>query len=137
VVGHQTRLCAPTVDSCAAVLCAPTGSLRTCLASKGDLPCPASASEKHIVGGDFALACADCSCVTNTATCSGTATFYSGAGCMGTQRVVGPGKCVATNNSSFQSTRWVGDVATKTCANVVPGAATLSVTDVHTVCCPP
>ena len=136
VTTKDARVCTPRSDACLDALCAPPAALAACVAASGDVACPAPLPNRHLVGSDVTLTCAACTCTTQ-ATCTGTVTFYSGAGCTGTPRVLNAGACTQVNQASFQSTRWAGTIATQTCTNVTPAAtAGVSLTDVRTVCCP-
>lgn len=136
VTKKERRVCTPRADACLDALCSPPAALAACIATSGDVPCPSSAPNRHLVGSGVALSCAACSCTTQ-ATCTGTVTFYAGAGCTGATRVLQAGVCTQVNQASFQSTKWSGTVATQTCANVTPATtATASLDGARTVCCP-
>lgn len=136
VATKDARVCSPRPGACLDALCAAPPALAVCVAADGDVPCPTSAPNRHLVGSDVALTCAACTCTTQ-ATCTGTVTFYSGADCTGTPRVLTAGVCTVVNQASFQSTRWAGTVAAQSCTNVTPAAAaSASLTGVRTVCCP-
>jgi hypothetical protein len=136
VTASSRRICALKAGACGAGACALPAAQRACLVAPGDVACPAGAPTKHLVAGDFTLACAACSCST-AATCGGSMTFYSNAGCTGSTITMNASTCTQVNGASIASTRWTGTVATQQCANLTPGAATVGLSGAtSTVCCP-
>lgn len=109
VATEAKRICNPQVDSCAAVLCAPPGSLKTCIAAPGDVECPGSAMTKTVVGANVDVTCPSCTCTTK-ATCAGAVTFYSGANCTGGTKVLDANVCTQVNGAGIMSTKWAGVV---------------------------
>ena len=136
VTSKAGRICAPRAGGCLDATCASGSSLAACFATDGDVQCPPSAPKRHVVGADFTLSCAACTCTTQ-ATCSGMVTFYSGSNCTGTTRTLQTSVCTQVNQASFLTTKWAGTVASQTCTNVTPAAtATAALTGTKTVCCP-
>ncbi len=130
------RVCELAPGSCADRLCTPPGSLRACMMHEGDVACPAEATEKHLVGPDFTIACGACSCTTS-ATCGGKTEFWSANGCGGApSKTFTAGVCASAGGASYSSYKWTGMVATQTCTDLTPPAATVSLTQTKTICCP-
>src|SRR5262249_31743123 len=95
------RMCVPAPSTCLDRLCAAPAAMQACLVKDGDVDCPASMPTKHVVGPDFALSCADCSCQVD-ATCDGTMRFYAKKGCDGSpSKTLHAGECTATKKESF------------------------------------
>ena len=88
---------------------------------------------KTLVGADVDVKCPSCTCTTK-ATCAGAMTFYAGANCTGGTKVLDANVCTQVNGAGIMSTKWAG-VVTKQCANVLPGAPSVGLTGVQTVCC--
>lgn len=136
VTSKAGRICTPRSDACLDALCAPPATLAACVAADGDVACPSDRPARHLVGADLILACAACTCTTQ-ATCSGTASFYTSSNRSGTARTLQAAVCTQVNQTSFNSAKWTGTIASQTCTNVTPAAsATATLGGVRTVCCP-
>lgn len=129
------RLCTRRGGTCAAAICDLPTSLVACLVTDGDVACPGSAPNKHLVGADVTATCAACGCTPN-ATCNGTFAAFSGTSCGGTQKVTLTNTCTLVNQATFNSYRLTQTVG-QTCTNVTPASkADVSLTVPRTVCCP-
>jgi hypothetical protein len=135
VVSEARRVCTLQASSCGDRACGAPGSMQACVASPGDVACPAGTPNKHLVGADVALACPPCGCTIASATCGGSLEFYPQQNCAGSPVSLAVGVCKATGGASFQSTKWKPLVAAEVCA-VVPGTPTTTLTAARTVCCP-
>lgn len=129
------RICSPASTACTALACTPPTGMAACLVHDGDVACPASAPNKHLVGTDFTLSCASCGC-TLAVECGGKMEFFSQQGCNGSTRTLNVNVCTSTNQASFSSTKWTGTVAQQTCTKGTPPAPAFALTDSRTVCCP-
>jgi len=126
------RACAESATRCACDPAVP-GAFTTCLRAPGDVACPADAPLKHLVGTSAALACGDCPC-TLTAKCSGSVTFYSDAACATSIVTITDAACTTEGPGSYASYKWAGTTATS--CTLGTSAATISLTDQSTICCP-
>jgi hypothetical protein len=99
----------------------------------GDLACPSGLPNKHMVGTSATLSCSACPC-TLSATCSGTATFYSDSGCTNAVATVSTATCSATNGVNYASYKWTG--TTNTMCNLGASTASVALAGVATICCP-
>jgi hypothetical protein len=129
------RICRPQASTCASALCAtPPAGMKLCAVVEGDTACPPSLPAKHLVGNDFTLTCATCSCSVS-ATCTGTLGFYPMANCAGTPKNLSTGVCTSTSSASFQSTKWTGSVVTDTCNLGAAPPPSIVLAGPKTVCC--
>jgi hypothetical protein len=135
VVSQARRVCTLQASSCSDRACNVPPSMQACVASPGDVACPAATPTKHLVGADVALACPPCGCTITSATCAGTLEFYPQQSCAGSPVALPVGVCKATGGASFLSTKWKPLIAAELCATV-PVAPTPTLTAAWTVCCP-
>lgn len=136
VAAKAERRCVRRADTCAEAACGAGADLRVCLEAPGDVACPGSVPDKHLVGDDVELTCADCTCTTK-ATCTGTESYYQSDDCTGTPLVLQANVCTRVDGQDIGSEKWTGKVATETCVDLSPAdKATVTLASVHTVCCP-
>lgn len=146
--GAQGRLCQATVvPKCEAKTCAPSldsaGVYQACIATTGDVACPAAFPTKHLVGTGAAFDCGPgCACGGVTATCRGALQFFATPNCVGAPGAVFPvnDTCVPTTSNppgaSYASHRYVPtmmNVACTTTGSTAP--ANVNVLQPATVCC--
>lgn len=136
VVVQSRRVCTRQASSCSNAACSAPASMKACIATSGDVPCPAAAKEKHLLGSDFTLACAACACSITSGTCAGTAQFYPQPNCAGAPITVPSDVCTAVAGApAFMSTKWTSSPTNEQCSTT-PGPATTALVETQTVCCP-
>ena len=135
VTSQARRVCRLESSACSDRACGVPASMQACIASPGDVACPVSAPQKHLVGSDVALQCPGCACTITSATCGGTLDFYPQSNCGGTPVSLLVGACKATGGASFVSTKWKPLIASEQCSTV-PAAPKVTLTAAQTVCCP-
>ncbi len=139
VVSSAARECTPSGTACEATLCGAGAGVSECIAKDGDQACPAGPFvTKHLVGGDFTLACSACGCAAS-ATCKGTLVIATDNACtQNTVNLVVDGTCRAPSSigGSYGFYEYVGVVNTQACSASGTSAATVGVTATpRTICC--
>jgi hypothetical protein len=107
-----------------------------CVASDGDVPCPAGWNTRTVIGESATLSCSTCTCQAS-ATCNGRINFYSDSGC-NTLLIA------FDANDTCQATNGGGNIAAFTYSATVSGAqctadgprtASVALAAPRTVCC--
>jgi hypothetical protein len=112
-----------------------------CVASDGDVDCPAGFPTKTLVGGSATATCGACgaTCLA-TGTCSGTLSFFTDQQCTtGQVDFAADGQCkanVASTTTPYYSYSYAGKLVSSACAGQPPtSTATASLDKPVTVCC--
>jgi hypothetical protein len=107
------RVCQPTgaPTQCGGKVCLPPVDppFVACLAAAGDVPCPTSFPNKHLVGTSASFTCSQgCTC-SIVATCDGMLNYYTSIDCSGpiAFQIQANGQCVATNFGAYASHQYV------------------------------
>jgi hypothetical protein len=119
-------------------MCSLPGKLQVCLVAPNDVPCPAEAPDRHVLGRDVTVACDDCGCKA-AATCGGKLLWWeSSSSCNGPASGTVPANvCTAVGGEDIRAYRWEGSVASETCLSTTPATkATVGLDGIQTVCCP-
>lgn len=143
-IGASKRLCQATVvPSCNGKVCPPslTGGFAACIAAAGDVSCPSTFPNKHLVGSSASFTCgAGCTCGV-TATCSGRLDYYASANCTGMVQMSlqVDDACHPTVSAdagdSFASRLWNPTVSNVGCTNGGSTSASTSLAGETTICC--
>jgi hypothetical protein len=137
-LANRSRLCTNTAR-CAAGVCdgRVPSPFMTCIASPGDVACPAGFAERRVVG-DAAADCTPCSCSVVRAACTGRVDHFTDNQCMnGVVQVTADGTCRANtwaNGSIFLSYKVVATSAT-TCNPGTSSTIKVKLANQRTVCC--
>ena len=108
---------------------------RACYRASGDVSCPASAPNKHLVGASVDLTCGTCACSLTTE-CTGSAVFYDNSACDGGALItLQAGASTRTSNTQFRAYAWRG-ATQATCSVTGPSPGSAAFADVSTICCP-
>ncbi len=141
----QGRICAAAVTpECNGKVCPPSGAapFAVCIATTGDVACPAGFPTKHLVGASASFTCsAGCTCGGVTATCKGKVNYFASGDCSGAvgMSVIADDACHSTDaaGASFGSHAYVPftpqNVACTKTGGTTPSTPVLSQSG--TVCC--
>lgn len=141
VTSTPMRTCTPAAG-CAEDVCSgqvPSG-LRSCIASNGDVACPAGpfSQKAAVVGSGPSLLCGSCSACSTQATCgAATIKYWDDANCtQATGSIAADGKCNPTSNVHANHITYESQVQNVQC---VAGSSTPSVdlAGKTTICCRP
>jgi hypothetical protein len=140
----EARVCQATlVPQCDGKVCLPSvAPFQACIATAGDVACPAPFTTKHLVGSGASFNCSSsCTCGGVTATCRGRVDYYASGNCSGAVGYSVPvtNQCLSTNNDggSYASHLYVANaplnVACTSGGSATPSAPALN--QITTVCC--
>lgn len=139
LVATTAQVCVPTSCAATETLCTPPVGQRLCVASVGDVTCPAPFTEKHSIGSDAGVACSTCAstCSVNTQNCgfSDSLTLYTDTACgVGSQST---SNCnFVPGTPTFKSYDY-NMIASGGCTTTATSTASTSLAGQRTVCCRP
>lgn len=139
LVATTAQVCIPTSCAATETLCTPPPGQRLCVASAGDVACPAPFTEKHSIGSDAGVACSTCAstCTANAPNCSfsNSLTLYTDMACSAGSQSTSNCAFIA-GAPTFKSYDY-NMIAGGGCTTTATSTASASLAGQQTVCCQP